>query len=168
MNINSTSLPNYYTQVQQNNSEVQSQSSASGMSPSSSEVNYDSIMQLANTQLMTMLDTNQDGSIDKTEFSDATKQLSQSTQTSNTNNAFKSIDSNADGLISSNELLDSLKHLSSQQKAHKKAEHMQHSENTQIPVDEKSKDLQSILMKQILSAYKSSNISSYDGLSIKA
>ena len=170
MTVNSTTQTNYAALG------TQSQSSVSGSSFS------DMMQQLAN-QLLNTVDTNKNGSIDKTEFSAAAQQLSQNPATANTDTSaanlekvFNSIDTNQDGNIDGNELLSALQN-SAQQSSQTSGVHHHHhhahsqsgasgmaSQNTTTSAatqssttaqssTESASNLQSILMKNILSAY---------------
>jgi len=171
MNVNSMTNSSYFAQLQ-NNSKVQSQSGASKMAPSSSD--YSALMQQVNTQVMSMLDTNQNGSVDKAEFSAAAKMLSQSKSlTSNTDNAFATMDTNNDGAITADELMKMLEELSTKKKAQKMSARVEESVKNQVAqaTNETSKkqNLQSVLMKSILSAYGSGqSASTNSGLNLKA
>lgn len=175
MNVNSMAQSSYLAQMP-SNSKVQSQSSASGMAPASGDSG--SMMQQIGSQFMALLDTNQNGSIDKAEFSDAAKKLSQSTgssASSNADNAFSAIDKNSDGSISASELTDILKQLSAKHKGHQMSTRIQNSSESQTPPPPPSeasntKNLQSILMKNILSAYANTNLpgNGSTGISLKA
>jgi hypothetical protein len=153
----------------QNNSRVQSQSAASGMPPESGA--FGSMMQGFGSQLMSQLDANNNGSIDKAEFSNAAKQLAKSASTS-ANNAFSSIDANKDGSIDANELMNVLKQALTKQKSDAIAARLQNSNVTQTSENTQASNknnMQSILMKSILSAYGTSNTAMNSGsISLKA
>lgn len=76
---------------------------------------FDAIAQL----LMSALDTNKNGSVDKTEFADASKILAKSQSSENVENAFNQIDTDDDSSISSNEFLNALKDLSEKKQNYK-------------------------------------------------
>lgn len=169
MNVNSSGVSSYWAQMQ-SNSKVQSQSSASGMAPKG---DYGSLMQQIDASVMSMLDTNQNGSIDKTEFSDMAKQLSQGQSvSSNTDKAFAAIDSNGDGSITADELMKMLEQLSTKHKAHKMSARAQESiinQTTQTNEESSTHNMQSVLMKNILSAYSSTHVATNTtGVNLKA
>ncbi|MDD5053388.1 MAG: EF-hand domain-containing protein [Sulfuricurvum sp.] len=138
---------------------VQSQSSASAMAPT----NYSSMMQEAGNALIASLDTNNNGTIDKTEFSQAAEALAQKTgNTYNTDTAFSAIDKNSDGSISADELMNALKQSQAQRenKKHTASSTQQSSQTLQTTTASATDTsgaakLQSILMDRILSAYAS-------------
>lgn len=171
MNVNSAAQSSYLSQMQ-NNAKVQSQSSASGKVPNQGQ--YGSLMQQIDSSLMTMLDTNQNGSIDKAEFSDMAKQLSQGKSvSSNTDKAFAKIDTNKDGTITADELMSMLEQLSTKNKAKKMSERLEQSVNNQpTQINNQASDknnMQSVLMKNILSAYSSNYVASNtSGVNLKA
>ncbi|WP_345979548.1 EF-hand domain-containing protein [Sulfurimonas sp. HSL3-2] len=104
---------------------------------------FSSKMKEISNQLLSTLDTNKNGSIDKIEFSSAAMQLSQDMAESD--KLFSRLDQNSDGMIDGNELLSALGQCSPQApKANCKTN--SHAQN----------GLQSILMKNILSAYNTS------------
>lgn len=92
---------------------VQGQSGASG------KADYTSIMQQAADTLMSTLDTDKSGTVDKAEFSQAAQALAEKTgKTYNdADTAFSSIDSNNDGAISADELMKALQQ-SQEKQAH--------------------------------------------------
>lgn len=171
MNVNSAAQSSYLAQMQ-SNSRVQSQSGASGQIPNQGQ--YGSLMQQIDSTLMTMLDTDKSGTIDKAEFSDMAKQLSQGKSvSSNTDKAFAAIDSNKDGSITADELMSMLEQLSTKDKAKKMSERLQESINNQpTQINNQTSDknnMQSALMKNILSAYSSSYVASNtSGVNLKA
>lgn len=83
---------------------VQSQSGASG------KADYTSMLQAATDTLMSTLDTDKSGTVDKAEFSQAAQALADKTgKTYNdADTVFGSIDSNNDGAISADELMKAL------------------------------------------------------------
>ncbi len=166
MTVNST-MQTDYTSLG-----VQNQNSTSSTSGSFSD-----IMQQLADQLLNTIDTNKNGSIDKTEFSSAAQNLAQKLSTNpvdstKVDNAFSSIDKNGDGNIDGSELLSALKDLTKQSSQAKGVHHHHHhsqsgasamsSQNTNtqasIPSSSQNSDtLQSVLMKNILSAYNTSH-----------
>ncbi len=94
-------------------SNVQGQSGASGTASS----DYTSMLQQASDTLMSTLDTNKSGTIDKAEFSQAAQALADKTGKSynDAGSVFGSIDSNNDGAISADELMKALQQSQSQQ-----------------------------------------------------
>lgn len=85
---------------------IQGQSGASGTASS----DYTSLLQQATDTLMSSLDSDKSGTIDKAEFSQAAQALSEKTgKTYNdAGSVFGSIDSNTDGSISADELMKAL------------------------------------------------------------
>lgn len=85
---------------------IQGQSGASGTASS----DYTSLLQQATDTLMSSLDSDKSGTIDKAEFSQAAQALSEKTgKTYNdASSVFGSIDSNSDGAISADELMKAL------------------------------------------------------------
>jgi Ca2+-binding EF-hand superfamily protein len=159
MTINSGSVWATPSQSYSGNS-VQSQSSASGMAPT----DYNAVMQQAGNTLIAALDTDKSGTIDKTEFSQATQALSQKTgNTYNADSAFSAIDKNSDGSLSVDELLNALKQARAQNSHHRglhKTDATSSAEQTAGSTTESasadtsdSSKLQAILMQRILSAY---------------
>ena len=160
MTINSGSVWATPSQSYSGNS-VQSQSSASGMAPT----DYSAVMQQAGNTLISALDTDKNGTIDKAEFSQAAQALAQKTgNTYNADSAFSAIDKNSDGSISADELLSALKQAQTQN-AHHRGLHKsdttssagQTAASTTVSASATdtsgSSKLQSILMQRILSAY---------------
>ena len=94
-------------------SNVQAQSGASGYASQGSSVDYSAMAQ----QLMTTMDSNKNGTIDKTEFSQAAQALAKNANNSSSSNvdaAFAKMDTNGDGQISSDEMLAAMKQASAQ------------------------------------------------------
>lgn len=85
---------------------IQGQSGASG----TASTDYTSMLQQATDTLMSSLDSDKSGTIDKAEFSQAAQALSEKTgKTYNdASSVFGSIDSNSDGAISADELMKAL------------------------------------------------------------
>ncbi len=77
---------------------------------------FDALTQM----LMTALDTNKTGTIDKTEFTEAAKILAKSQSGENVANAFDKIDANSDAQISSDEFINAFKQLETQKEQHNK------------------------------------------------
>ncbi len=156
MTVNSTMQNSYASSLN-----THSQSGASGLAPSG----FGSMMQQqVSDQLLSSLDSNGNGSIDKIEFSNAAKQLSQSS--ADLEKIFNTLDQNSDGSIDSNELLSALKQASQQPQngvysPKKLSAAAQPQNTTQSPSTASStNDLQSILMRDILSAYSDKNMQS--------
>lgn len=118
MTISGNSAMSSYVSQVYSNKNVQSQSGASGTWTDNSAQSFDAIAQ----QLMSALDTNNNGTIDKTEFSQAAQALSNNTvDSTKVDTAFSKSDQNGDGQISSDEFLNALKQASAQtQKQHHK------------------------------------------------
>lgn len=94
-------------------SNVQGQSGASG----TASADYTSMLQQASETLMSTLDTDKSGTIDKAEFSQAEQALADKTGKSynDAGSVFGSVDSNNDGAISADELMKALQQSQSQQ-----------------------------------------------------
>lgn len=160
MTINSGSVWATHSQSYAGNN-VQSQSSAS----STASTDYSAVMQQAGNTLISALDTNNSGTIDKAEFSQAAQALSQKTgNTYNADSAFSAIDKNNDGSISADELLNALKQAQTQNTHHRglhKSDATSSAgqnagsmtESASATDTSGSSKLQSILMQRILSAY---------------
>ncbi|WP_345992532.1 EF-hand domain-containing protein [Sulfurimonas sp. HSL-1716] len=164
MTVNSSMQANYANILNtQNQNKIDTSSAAA---------NFNTMMQQLSNQLISSLDTNKDGSIDKTEFSAAAKQLSQ--DSASLDSVFNSVDLNADGKIDATELMNALektaqnrqhKHAHLRDKANGTASEsnelsMQQNSATQTAQNASSQNdngLQSILMKNILSAYSVSH-----------
>lgn len=163
MTINGNSMMASYVSQAYSNKNVQSQSGASGYANQSgldSTQNFDVIAQ----QIMTALDSNNSGSIDKTEFSQAAQALSRNTANSdNVNAAFAKADQNGDGEISSDEFLNAIKQASVQAQKHHHGHHdankaetataatsaSEASSNASSPLSE----MQKTLLTRIMAAY---------------
>ncbi|MDO8454665.1 MAG: EF-hand domain-containing protein [Sulfurimonas sp.] len=117
MTISNNSMMSSYASQISNNKNVQSQSGASGNATQSMDGSkaFDAIAQM----LMTALDTNKTGTIDKTEFSEASKILAKSQSSENMDNAFGKIDADSNGQISSDEFMNALKELNNKKEQHK-------------------------------------------------
>jgi len=105
------------------NRNVQAQSGASGYATQGSGIDFSAIAQ----QMLSTIDTNQSGSIDKAEFSQAAQALAKNANNSSTSAidaAFGKIDTNGDGQISSDEFMNALKQASSE--TQKKQHHRHH------------------------------------------
>ena len=133
---------------------TQSQSGVNALA----KTDFGSKMKQVSEQLLNVFDTNKNGTIDKVEFSSVAKQLSQ--DENKLEKIFSAMDQNSDGKIDSNELLSALVQLkpnasSNSSYAHKKQTPILEQNNAiQSSINDKEqKGLQSILMKNILSAY---------------
>ncbi|MDD2828466.1 MAG: EF-hand domain-containing protein [Sulfuricurvum sp.] len=158
MTINSNSMMASQMYANRN---VQAQSGASGYASQGTDatLSFDAIAQ----QLMSTLDTNKNGTIDKTEFSQAAQALAQNS-TANTNNvdsAFGKLDKNGDSSISADELMNALKQtLNETQKKH---HHQASTTNTTSPATSSNEsatsastnDMQKVLFNKIMAAYSS-------------
>ena len=132
----------------------------SGVNSTDSTDNFSSMMQQVADTLMATLDTNKDGAIDKTEFSQASEALSQKTgNTYNADSAFSAIDKNGDQSMSVDELLGALKQSrgkhghANQPKTDSADVAQQLSQATTAPDDSSSSKMQTALLQRILSAY---------------
>ncbi|MDX1809201.1 MAG: EF-hand domain-containing protein [Sulfurospirillaceae bacterium] len=157
---------NSATQAYVNSYNKQSQSD---VSPAASS-NFDAMMQNISGKLLNSMDTNGNGSIDKTEFSAAAKQLAQNS--SSIDSAFKAIDTNSDGSIDSSELAKALEQTISTNHMHRHRHHHIHAQSgasgmaslasgqaqtvsgSQVAqTSSNQENLQSVLLDKILSAY---------------
>lgn len=171
MNVNSMTNSSYLSQIH-NKYKAQSQDTTAG-NMAQKDSKYDSLMQQVDTSVMSMLDTDKSGSIDKAEFSALAQQLSQGKDVSKSaENAFNLIDSNKDGSIDAGELMAILEQLSAKNKAQNMSAKLENSATNQaVEIKEKSNkgSLQSILMKNAMSAYSSTHIpANINGVNLKA
>jgi len=112
------------------NREVQAQSSASGYAPTQS-IDPTQALGAMTQQLMSIMDTNKGGFIDKAEFSQAAQALAKSSGKSDTSGvdaAFGKIDTNGDGQISSDEFMSAIKQATAQNETQKPHHHHHHSD----------------------------------------
>jgi glucan biosynthesis protein len=164
-------------------SNVQAQSGASGYASQGSSVDYSAMAQ----QLMTTMDTNKNGTIDKTEFSQAAQALAKNANNSSSSNvdaAFAKMDTNGDGQISSDEMLAALKQASTQTqgKHHHGGHHHTDTDASTSASDSTAQstqanastqpstmsNLQKSLFNKIMAAYGSSALSLSSGTSTPA
>jgi glucan biosynthesis protein len=149
------------------NRNVQAQSGASGYASQSSSADFSAMAQ----QLMSTIDTNKSGSIDKAEFSQAAQALAKNANNSSSSNvdtAFAKMDTNNDGQISSDEMMSAMKQASTQtQKPHGGHRHQadvsaltsdstSQSTQTNSSTQASMNDLQKSLFNKIMSAYGNS------------
>lgn len=134
-------------------SSVQGQSGASG----TASTDFTSMMAQAANTLLSTLDTNQNGTIDKAEFSDAAQALAQKNGNTynNVDNAFSTIDSNGDGSLSADELLSALQQAQKKNGANTTNSSTQQSAASSTLSDESSAEskMQSVLLQRIMEAY---------------
>lgn len=145
---------------------VQGQSGASG----SASTDYTSMLQQAADSLMSTLDTDKSGTIDKAEFSKAAQALSEKTgKTYNdAGSVFGSIDSNNDGAISADELMKALQQSQSKQ-AHG-GHHRPKPEALDLPSESSAQSsseetlslskMQSALLQRVMAAYSTNSATS--------
>lgn len=159
------------------NREVQAQSGASGYATQGADAaaNFGDIAQ----QMMSMLDTNKSGSIDKTEFSQAAQALAKSSGKSDTSGvdaAFSKIDANNDGQISSDEFMNALKQATDQmQKQHHHHRHQSDvTASNSLPQAESAQasspmnEIQKNLFNKIMAAYGNSTAATGSTTNISA
>ena len=136
---------------------VGSTQSQSSDSPVASTDDFTSMIQQAVDALVSTIDTNKDGSVDKTEFSQAAQTLTQKTgNTYDPNSAFTAIDKNGDQSISADELLNALKQSQGKHRHHHKtdiADAAQQPLQTAEKDDSSSLKMQTALLQRIMSAY---------------
>ena len=107
------------------NKNTQSQSGASGYASQGASADFSAIAQ----QLMSTMDTNKSGSVDKAEFSQAAQALAKNannSSSSSVDNAFAKMDTNGDGQITSDEMMSAMKQATSQN-ATQQTHHHHHS-----------------------------------------
>lgn len=121
MTVNSNAMMTSYASQVNSNSNVQAQSSASGYASQGVSADFSAIAQ----QLMSTIDTNKSGSIDKAEFSQAAQALAKNANSSSNSvdTAFAKIDANGDGSISSDEIMNAMKQASAQTQTKKQHHH---------------------------------------------
>lgn len=152
------------------NKDVQAQSGASGTWNGASQaagMDFSAIAQ----QLMTTMDTNKSGTLDKAEFSQAAQALAKNsgkTDTSGIDAAFAKMDANGDGSISSDEMLNAIKQATTQAQAQKTHHHHQASTsatdgtsqvaqaNSTTQASSPANEMQKNLFNKIMAAYGSS------------
>ncbi len=149
-----------------NNMGIQSQSGASGYAPTQGAGQTQAVQ-----QLMSTMDTNKSGSIDKAEFSQASQTLAKNASNASSSSidaAFGKIDTNGDGQISADEFMSAMKQATAQNETQKPHHH--HSEasasNSSVPQTDQSSsptqasssmnEMQKNLFNKIISAYGTS------------
>lgn len=106
------------------NSSAYSSYSSSGVSSSSQRVKPD--FEKMAQELLTSMDTDNNGSIDKTEFSTAVQALDSSSSSSKSaNDIFNTLDANSDGSMSSEELMTALKNTKPPEPPQGKGQHQE-------------------------------------------
>ena len=163
------------------NKDVQAQSGASGTwtgASQSTTMDFSAIAQ----QLMSAIDANKSGTLDKTEFSQAAQTLAKSsgkTDTSGVDTAFSKMDSNGDGSISSDEMLNAIKQATNQAQTQKKHHHQQAKNatdgtsqvaqaNSSTQASSPANEMQKNLFNKIMAAYGSSTTTAGANTSILA
>ncbi|WP_298693820.1 EF-hand domain-containing protein [uncultured Sulfuricurvum sp.] len=133
------------------NSSVQGQSGASG----TASTDFTEMMSQAANTLLATLDTNQNGTIDKAEFSDAAKALAEKTGKTynNAENAFSTIDANSDGSISADELLNALQQAQKKNTTGQTSSAQQSATSTLSDETTAESKMQSVLLQRIMEAY---------------
>lgn len=144
---------------------VQGQSGASG----AASTDYTSMLQQAADTLMSTLDTDKSGTIDKAEFSQAAQTLADKTGKSynDASSVFGSVDSNNNGAISADELMKALQQSQSKQ-AH--GHHRPKPESLDLPSESSAQStseeatslskMQTALLQRIMEAYSTNTASS--------
>lgn len=165
MTVNGSSI--MASQQMYANRSVQAQSGASGYASQGTSADFSAIA----NELMSTMDTNKSGSIDKAEFSQAAQALaknSNNSSSSNVDTAFAKMDTNGDGQISSDEMLAAMKQASSQTQGKHHHGHHHHTDtsastsNAQSSQSSSSQastmnDLQKSLFSKIMAAYGNSS-----------
>jgi hypothetical protein len=166
MTVNSSSMMASQMYANKN---VQAQSGASGYASQGASADFSAIAQ----QLMSTMDTNKSGSIDKTEFSQAAQALAKNANNSSSSNvdaAFAKMDTNNDGQLSSDEMMAAMKQASAQTQGKHHGGHHHHTASSTSTSDSTSQssqtntstqastmnDLQKSLFNKIMSAYSNS------------
>lgn len=150
MTINGNSMMASYVSQVYSNKNVQSQSGTD------STQSFDEIAQ----QLMSALDTNGSGAIDKTEFSQAAQALSRNTANADSvDAAFSKVDQNGDGQISSDEFLSAMKQASVQAQKHHHGHHRSATNASETTSNQSSplNEMQKTLLTRIMAAYGSNS-----------
>lgn len=164
MTVNSSSI--MASQMYANRS-VQAQSGASGYASQSSSTDFSAIA----NELMTTMDTDKSGSVDKAEFSQAAQALAKNANNSSSSSidtVFAKMDTNGDGQISSDEMMAAMKQASSQTQAKHHHGHHHHSDATASNSSQSTQvessaqmsnatDLQKSLFNKIMAAYGNSS-----------
>jgi glucan biosynthesis protein len=178
MTVNGSSL--MASQVYANKN-VQAQSGASGYATQGASADFSAMAQ----QLMSTMDTNKSGSIDKAEFSQAAQALSKNATNSSSSSidtAFAKMDTNGDGQISSDEMMAALKQASTQtQGKHHHGGHHHHTDasasnstsqstqtNSSTQSSSTANDLQKSLFNKIMAAYSNTTASTGTTTNISA
>lgn len=149
------------------NKNVQAQSGASGYASQGASADFSAMAQ----QLMSTMDTNKSGSIDKAEFSQAAQALAKNASNSSSSSidtAFSKIDANGDGQISSDEMMNAMKQASAQTQAQKQHHHHHHhadangssssqaaQSNSSVQASSSANEMQKSLFNKIMAAYGS-------------
>ncbi len=161
MTVSSNPMMSSYTSQVSNNRNVHTQSGASGNATQGTDGSqgFDAITKM----LMTALDTNKTGTIDKAEFSQAATALATGQSSQNVDNAFAKIDANGDGQISSDEFMNALKASGGSKHAHKHHAHAEKNsldssltQQTTDPLTQQAtqiSDMQKTLFNKIIAAY---------------
>jgi Ca2+-binding EF-hand superfamily protein len=169
MEVNMTVSNNLMMQSQvYANRDVQAQSGASGTwtgASQSTTMDFSAIAQ----QLMSAIDTNKSGTLDKAEFSQAAQALAKTsgkTDTSGIDTAFGKMDSNGDGSISSDEMMSAIKQASRQAQTQKHHHSQMNTSNVATSQTEQAysakqesspvNEMQKNLFNKIMAAYGSS------------
>ncbi len=152
-----------------NNMGIQSQSGASGYAPTQGAGQTQAVQ-----QLMSTMDTNKSGSIDKAEFSQASQTLAKNASNASSSSidaAFGKIDTNGDGQISADEFMSAMKQATAQNETQKPHHHHHHhseasASNSSVPQTDQSSsptqasssmnEMQKNLFNKIISAYGTS------------
>ncbi len=150
------------------NRNVQAQSGASGYASQGASADFSAMAQ----QLMSTIDTNKSGSIDKAEFSQAAQALAKNANNSSSSNvdtAFAKMDTNNDGQISSDEMMSAMKQASAQTQGKHHGGHRHQADVSALTSDSTSQstqtnsstqasmnDFQKSLFNKIMSAYGNS------------
>ncbi len=131
---------------------------------------YASMMQNAVETLISAIDTDKSGTVDKTEFSQAAQALAEKTGKSynDADTAFTRIDSNSDGSVSADELLKALQEARNQKKAHHahRPPNTEATESSAQPLNAQTEEsgsdktvslsrMQSALLQRVMEAYSS-------------
>lgn len=158
MTVNGSSLT--ASQVYANRN-VQAQSGASGYASQGTSTDLSAMAQ----QLMSAIDSNKSGTVDKAEFSQAAQALAQNANnSSNTDAVFSKMDTNGDGQISSDEMMNAMKQASTKTHHHhhhhadangSSASQQETQSNSSTQASSSANEMQKFLFNKIMAAYGS-------------
>lgn len=144
------------------NRNVQAQSGASGYANQGASTDFSAMAQ----QLMSTMDTNKSGTIDKAEFSQAAQALAKNANNSSSSSvdaAFSKMDANGDGQISSDEMMNAMKQASTKIHHHhhhadtdgSNASQQATQSDSSTQTSSSANEMQKFLFNKIMAAYGS-------------